>query len=129
MIRREELRRLRNLKGLSQRQLADLAGCSQQAIAAMEQGKQEQSGYIFKVAKALDAPLSDLETEVLPINGLLYTVAEKLQQIDPRTAERFLRRIIESLSDFQSTTDMQVAKIARFPARLEPQSKRRPSRK
>lgn len=65
----ENVRRMRREKGLSQQELADLAGVGQDSISAIETGKHEpHPRTLRKLAKALDAEVADFFKEpALPL--------------------------------------------------------------
>lgn len=55
------IRRIRNSKGLSQEQLADIAGISENTIVTLEKGVLNTSvATCFDIAKALGVPAKDL---------------------------------------------------------------------
>src|SRR5215218_4362168 len=65
----ENVRRMRREKGLSQQELADLAGVGQDSISAIETGKHEpHPRTLRKLAEALDAEVADFFKEpALPL--------------------------------------------------------------
>lgn len=60
----QNLRKFREEADLSQEQLAKLAGCSQQAIANLENGTTLSSKFIFAIANALKKGVSDLDPSI-----------------------------------------------------------------
>ena len=52
--RGKRIRRAREMCGLSQQQLAELAGCSQSAISIIEKGRSFDMSLLYKLAEALD---------------------------------------------------------------------------
>ena len=59
-----QLRRLRERKALSMKQLAELAGINESTVFRVESGRTKaQPGTIRKLAKALDVPPEHLTTE------------------------------------------------------------------
>jgi transcriptional regulator with XRE-family HTH domain len=60
----EELKRVRRSKGLTQQDLAELAGVSQYTITEIETGRREaRPSTLRKLAKALDVEVADLFRE------------------------------------------------------------------
>lgn len=53
----KRLQYIRQLKNLSQAELADIAGTTQQAIQQAEKGKARQPRYLHNLAMALDLPI------------------------------------------------------------------------
>ncbi len=90
----ESVRRMRREKGLSQRELADLAGVGQDSISGIETGKHEpHPRTLRKLAEALDVEVVDFFREP--------TLAGKP---DGRTgrefADAYQKRLGETLADF-----------------------------
>ena len=55
----EAIRRFRKLRGLTQQQLADLAGCSIMYVSQLERGKETaELGRALKILDALDVDIS-----------------------------------------------------------------------
>ena len=55
----EAIRRFRKIRGLNQRQLADLAGCSIMYVSQLERGKETaELGKALKILDALDVDIS-----------------------------------------------------------------------
>jgi transcriptional regulator with XRE-family HTH domain len=64
----ESVRRMRREKGLSQQELAELAGVGQDSISAIETGKHEpHPRTLRKLAKALDVEVADFFKEPAPL--------------------------------------------------------------
>ncbi len=64
----ESVRRMRREKGLSQQELAKLAGVGQDSISAIETGKHEpHPRTLRKLAKALDVEVADFFKEPAPL--------------------------------------------------------------
>lgn len=72
-----QLRRTRELIGLSQEQLARLAGVSQAAVSRLEGGR-------------------GLATPLLVVLKIALAVAGELRKLDPTTLDPHLRRAVES---------------------------------
>lgn len=53
----DRLKYIRKLHNLSQAELADIAGTTQQAIQQAEKGKARQPRYLHKLSQALDIPV------------------------------------------------------------------------
>ena len=62
----ERLRYIRKVKGLSQIDLAAIAGTTQQAIQQAEAGKAQNPRYLHKIALALDIPYEWLTMNMMP---------------------------------------------------------------
>lgn len=62
----ERLKYIRETKGLSQVELAKIAGTTQQAIQQAEAGKARNPRYLHKLALALDIPYEWLTMNVMP---------------------------------------------------------------
>lgn len=62
----ERLKHIRAQKGLSQMELAEIAGTTQQAIQQAEAGKARNPRYLHKLALALDIPYEWLTMNVMP---------------------------------------------------------------
>jgi transcriptional regulator with XRE-family HTH domain len=60
------LRHIREIKGLSQVELAEIAGTTQQAIQQAETGKARNPRYLHKLALALDIPYEWLTMNIMP---------------------------------------------------------------
>lgn len=60
------LRHIREIKGLSQVELAEIAGTTQQAIQQAETGKARSPRYLHKLALALDIPYEWLTMNIMP---------------------------------------------------------------
>ena len=60
------LRHIRETKGLSQVELAEIAGTTQQAIQQAETGKARNPRYLHKLALALDIPYEWLTMNMMP---------------------------------------------------------------
>ncbi|WP_448954694.1 helix-turn-helix domain-containing protein [Labrys neptuniae] len=78
MISGSNVRRLRMEKGWSQSDLAKAVGISQTAIQKIEDGRTEQSKFIFNIARALGVPLEELEHPG-PIVPKLEAAYERVQ--------------------------------------------------
>ena len=64
----ENIRRMRREKGLSQQELAELAGVGQDSISAIETGKHEpHPRTLRKLAQALDVEVADFFKEPVPL--------------------------------------------------------------
>jgi transcriptional regulator with XRE-family HTH domain len=64
----ESVRRMRREKGLSQQELAELAGVGQDSISAIETGKHEpHPRTLRKLAMALDVEVADFFKEPVPL--------------------------------------------------------------
>jgi len=74
----DNVRRLRRSKGLSQRELADVASISLYAVRQIEGGDYEGSiAPLWEVAKALNTKLPDLFTPVRPLKHVHFTYHEE----------------------------------------------------
>jgi transcriptional regulator with XRE-family HTH domain len=62
----ERLKYIRKIKGLSQIELAELCGTTQQAIQQAEAGKARNPRYLHKMALALDIPSEWLSMNLMP---------------------------------------------------------------
>jgi transcriptional regulator with XRE-family HTH domain len=62
----ERLRYIRKIKNLSQIELAEICGATQQAIQQAECGKARNPRYLHKMALALDIPYEWLTMNILP---------------------------------------------------------------
>ena len=62
----DRLKHVRDAKGLSQVELAEIAGTTQQAIQQAESGKARNPRYLHKLALALDIPYEWLTMNVMP---------------------------------------------------------------
>lgn len=68
----DRLQYIRQIKNLSQAELADIAGTTQQAIQQAEKGKARQPRYLHNMAMALD----------LPIEWVLFGTEENTNKAD-----------------------------------------------
>lgn len=74
----DRLKYIRKIKGLSQIELAEICGATQQAIQQAECGKARNPRYLHKMALALDIPYEWLTMNLMPSKGLAKTgFAEK----------------------------------------------------
>lgn len=62
----DRLKYIRDIKGLSQMELAEIAGTTQQAIQQAETGKARNPRYLHKLALTLDIPYEWLTMNVQP---------------------------------------------------------------
>ncbi len=62
----ERLKHIRKVKGLSQIDLAVIAGTTQQAIQQAEAGKAQNPRYLHKIALALDIPYEWITMNMIP---------------------------------------------------------------
>lgn len=62
----ERLKYIRMIKGLSQIDLAAIAGTTQQAIQQAEAGKAKNPRYLHKIALALDIPYEWITMNMMP---------------------------------------------------------------
>jgi transcriptional regulator with XRE-family HTH domain len=62
----ERLKHIREVNGLSQAELAQIAGTTQQAIQQAEAGKARNPRYLHKLALSLDVPYEWLTMNVMP---------------------------------------------------------------
>lgn len=86
----ESVRRMRREKGLSQQELADLAGVGQDSISAIETGKHEpHPRTLRKLAKALDVEVADFFKE--PALPLIEAPGEAGQPDEKRSAHDIAR--------------------------------------
>lgn len=121
----ENVRRMRREKGLSQQELADLAGVGQDSISAIETGKHEpHPRTLRKLAKALDAEVADFFKEhALPLAeapgtgpSLLDEALTAAFQDETKTAQA-VRRLVASEGTLAATNMMQFEED-RFRAKL-----------
>lgn len=70
----EQVRTAREAKGLTQKELAKLAGCSQADIHRIESGLVNNSKYLVKILNILH--LSDTSTEMVPVVGYVGAGSE-----------------------------------------------------
>lgn len=61
------LKHIREMKGLSQVDLAAIAGTTQQAIQQAEAGKARNPRYLHKLSLALDIPFEWLTMNIMPV--------------------------------------------------------------
>ncbi len=64
----DRLKYIRKMKGLSQIDLAELAGTTQQAIQQAESGKAQNPRYLHKIALTLEIPYEWLTMNLVPDN-------------------------------------------------------------
>jgi len=73
----DNVRRLRYIKGLSQRELADVASISLYAVRKIEGGEYEGSiAHLWEIAGVLGVKLLDLFTPVRPLKHVHFTYHE-----------------------------------------------------
>lgn len=65
----DRLMYVRRLNALTQVELADLAGTTQQAIQQAESGKARQPRYLLRLAQALNIPHEWLAMNIMPAKG------------------------------------------------------------
>ena len=88
----KKLRKARELKGLSQRELGLLTGLSDKSISAYEQGRvMPPLDILPKLAKQLDQPLSYFLNEDTPVDNLIIQL-EKLE-----TTLREVKKLLPSI--------------------------------
>jgi transcriptional regulator with XRE-family HTH domain len=66
----ERVRKFRVEKGLSQQQLAEMAGITQNAIAAIENGVTKRSKWLPQIAHALGKQLSEIDSTLANFNHI-----------------------------------------------------------
>ena len=77
----DNVRRLRHSKGLSQRELADIASVSLYAVRKVEGGDYEGSvAPLWEIAGVLGVKLLDLFTPVRPLKHVHFTYHEEDEQ-------------------------------------------------
>ncbi len=100
----ERLKYIRQIKGLSQVQLAEMAGATQQAIQQAESGQARRPRYLNELAQALEIPPEWLTMNKMPtqekIKGLSEKDAEMMQGFKtmPKGEQKFIRDYIKSKS-------------------------------
>lgn len=79
----ERLIYIRRLKDLTQAELADLAGTTQQAIQQAESGKARQPRYLMQLSQALNIPHEWLAMNILPRpkNGSKTGFSERTEEV------------------------------------------------
>ena len=98
----DRLQYIRRVKGLTQVDLAELAGTTQQAIQQAEKGKARNPRYLNKLALALDIPPEWLAMNMLPEKKQVRGVKEKdLELIDmfksmPLKDQKLMTELIKS---------------------------------
>ena len=105
----EQLVRTRKLRHLSQQQLAQRSGVSQQAISKLETGKSSPSEYMIRqLAAALRVPMSALLEEeqiknpTADSDGMLDDIIDRVKHLQ-RPALARLSDYLEGLEDGQET--------------------------
>jgi len=94
----ERLRYIRDIKNLSQAELAQYAGTTQQAIQQAEKGKARHPRYLHTLAKALDLPLEwvlygqegEAQNESMPSQLVVTGFAESHGSTSPEIKEEVL---------------------------------------
>lgn len=99
----QRIRQARALRGLTQRELADIVGCTFQQIQKYENGKNRvASGLLFVMARKMEMNIkffypiegNDIEDFEIPIKNLLRHV----RTLDTKNI-RFLTRLAKDFSD------------------------------
>jgi transcriptional regulator with XRE-family HTH domain len=123
----ESVRRMRREKGLSQQELADLAGVGQDSISAIETGKHEpHPRTLRKLANALDVEVADFFREpAVPLGeaprgaglagkkGSIFDVAHEATYAQLRKDAQMFRRAEQSGQPQRHTSNFDV-ELANF---------------
>lgn len=80
---------MRRVKGLTQADLAELAGTSQQAIQQAECGKARNPRYLTKLAKSLDIPPEWLSLNEMPDGKAPKASPRGMAERDREVLQRF----------------------------------------
>lgn len=81
MIDIDRLKAIRGERQISQSGLAKAAGVSQQLIGEIERGAVRTTKHIYRIAKALNVPASDLDTSV-PKPAAMGEIESQLAELD-----------------------------------------------
>ena len=101
----ERIQYIRQLKNLSQVELAKIAGTTQQAIQQAEKGKARQPRYLHNLAMALDLPIEwvlfgeeEQESAVKKSNGLKDKSSEVLDNFYamPKADQDLILQLMQS---------------------------------
>lgn len=93
----------RNLARLSQAELAEEAGVSQQLIAAIETGQSRTSKSIYKIAMALNVSADQLDPELPPWDEKFSGVISDLRKLPSAEADRLIRGLERDIAKVLKT--------------------------
>lgn len=85
----ERLKYIRKIKGLSQIELAQLCGTTQQAIQQAESGKARNPRYLHRLAMALDIPYEWVTMNLVPEKGVKAAPAAGFSDKGKEVLENF----------------------------------------
>lgn len=91
MIDVAKFRMFRELARLSQAELAEEAGVSQQLIAAIETGVSRTSKSIYKIAAALGVRADQIDPELPPWDEKFSAVLSDLRKLSEAESSRLIR--------------------------------------
>jgi Zn-dependent peptidase ImmA (M78 family)/DNA-binding XRE family transcriptional regulator len=95
------LKRLRNIKGFTQDELADKADISRNAYRAIEKGKSEPKvSNLQKIANALGKPIQDLITPVPKVKLINFRSNKTLSLHEKNKREQIINDFIFQLKDY-----------------------------
>ncbi len=92
----ENVRKYRRLANLSQRELADVSGVSQQLISQIERGENNSTKYLAHLARALNRTLTDFDqslTDVVPDEDGFASRYSKLSEEDQLVVQALIERL------------------------------------
>lgn len=81
----------RNLAHMSQADLAEEAGVSQQLIASIETGQSRTSKSIYKIAAALNVPVDQLDPDIPAWDVAFSEAASNLRKLPKPESDRIIR--------------------------------------
>ena len=81
MVKLRRLRAVRQMKGLTQEQLAAAAGISRTALIAIEQGTEPKPATVEALAKALEVSPEELESEAGALLKALAPLVGAIQRL------------------------------------------------
>ena len=101
----DNLKRIREEKGLSQAGLARASGVSQQSISRLETGRDQTSKYLPRLAAALGCAVEDLDDGFAGVVAGRPSIAEALKiysELPEREKKEFLQHVLGLADDDQT---------------------------
>lgn len=115
----QNIRVYRKKAGLSQKELGEKLGVSQQHIAQYENGKRTPKlETIIKIASALDCEISDIDENIVITHHILHSPKLTPEDIEQYKRDAEARELIEKRASEEDITEEEHQKIADYIERI-----------